>query len=92
MPVCELMERMPYAEFIEQLAYYRVDPWGDDWTQAGTMACASVAPHVKRRVTPQDFIPKPKRAIKQQTPDEIFGVMKQLAFDAEARRKARGGG
>lgn len=88
--MCELKERMPYAEFVEQIAYYRVEPWGDDWEQSATQSWAAVSPHIKRRMTPADFRPKRKQAA--QSADYIFGFFKQLASDAEARRKARGGG
>jgi hypothetical protein len=82
---------MTYSEFVHHVAYYRLHPWGDDWQQAGTMAWASVAPHTKKRMTPRDFMPRPPRQ-KPQSPDYIFGVVKQLAIDAEARRKAKGVG
>lgn len=86
----ELKAAMTYAEFVRHIAYYRLFPWGDDWAQAGVQAWAAVQPHVKRRMRPEDFKPKPPR--RQQSPDYIFGVVKQLAIDAEARRKAKSGG
>jgi hypothetical protein len=88
--VAEAKQAMPYAEFVRHLAYYQMAPWGDDWEQSATQSWAAVSPHVKRKVTPADF--RPKRHEKPQTADEIFGVVKQLALDAEARRKARGSG
>ena len=74
--MCELKSRMPYAEFIQHIAYYRRHPWGDDWQQAGTMAWASIAPHTKRHYKPDDFIPKVKR---KQSLQEMWEVMTSLA-------------
>ena len=67
---------MPYPEFIQQIAYYRLHPWGDDWQQAGTMAWASIAATCKRPGKPDDYIPKVKR---QQTLQEMWEVMTSLA-------------
>jgi len=36
--VRELQERMDAVEFAEWQAYYRIQPFGDDWAQASTVA------------------------------------------------------
>lgn len=81
---------MDYAEFVHHIAYYQMCPWGDDWDQASVNAWASVQPHIKRRMKPQDF--KPKTKSKPQSPDYIFGFFRNLAMGAEAQRKAQSGG
>ena len=69
---------MPHAEFIQHVAYHRIEPWGDDWQQAGTMAWASVAPHVKRRMRPRDFIPD-SRKDEGASLGGMFASMKEIA-------------
>jgi hypothetical protein len=80
---------MPYAEFIKHIAYHNIAPWGDDWEQSATQSWSAMAPHSKRKMTPADF--RPRRKV-QQSADQIFGMFKQAALDAEARRKAKSGG
>lgn len=73
---------MPYPEFVQQVAFRRLFPWGDDWQQAGLMTWASIAPHTKRHYKPADFIPKVKR---QQTLQEMWEVMTSLASKKNGR-------
>lgn len=71
---------MPYAEFVEHCHYYNNWPYGDDWHQAGIVAWASAAPHVRKRVQPEDFMPtttKVKRP--RQTPQQMAAVLNMLA-------------
>jgi hypothetical protein len=41
-------------------AAYAVEPWGDDWWQAGMIAAAAVNPHIKKPMSAQDFMPNRK--------------------------------
>lgn len=84
---------MPYAEFVEQIAYYQFAPWGDDWNQAQAVAAAAISASTKfKRVELGRFFPKPRRAKSDQQPaDYIFGVFRQMAIDSEARRKLSSG-
>lgn len=41
-------------------AYYGVEPFGDDWWQAGVIASATANPHIKKSLAPADFIPGKK--------------------------------
>lgn len=61
---------------------YRIEPWGDDWMQAGTIAAASVAPWTKKKITPEHFIPK---ARVPKTAAEIERQMNQWARMHNAR-------
>lgn len=72
---------MAYAEFVEQLAYYRSYRWGDDWEQSSTQSWAAIAPHVKRRLKPDDFRPKPARLTRKprQTPQQMASLLNMLA-------------
>lgn len=59
MPVCELKERMPYAEFIEHIAYHQQFAWGDDWQQTAAIhASVSNASPKFRRIDVQKYFPK----------------------------------
>jgi hypothetical protein len=67
---------MPYVEFVHQVAFYRLHPWGDDWNQAGVVAWAACAPHVKRRMKPEDFMPG---KVRDNGPAFMFEEMKRIA-------------
>lgn len=91
--VSELKATMPYSEFVHHVAFYRMYPWGDDWNQTQAVAAAAISASPKyRRIELTKFFPKPKRPkSQQQSPEFIFGFFKQLALDAEARRKQTSG-
>jgi hypothetical protein len=38
-------------------AFYRLDPWGDDWTQAACIEAAIKNQHATDPVNPYDLIP-----------------------------------
>ncbi len=65
------------------IAAHNIEPFGDDWQQAGTIAAATLLPHTKRggkELKPQDFIPTMKRRT-QQTPEEMGAVFESLKAD-----------
>jgi hypothetical protein len=78
---------MDAVEFEEWKAYYRVEPFGDDWQQAGTIAAATVNTWSKRKVKPEQFIPKTKA---RKSPEEIERQMNQWARAYNARLKQDG--
>jgi hypothetical protein len=43
--------------FNELIAYHQLEPWGDEWVQTGTVACAVHNAAGNSRVSPLDFIP-----------------------------------
>lgn len=75
--VAECKRRMSWSEFLDWQALYRIMPWGDDWQQAGTIAFAAAAPHVKKRLKPEDFIPARKRIHMRprQTPQQMKAIL-----------------
>lgn len=78
---------MPYAEFAHHVVYHRLYPWGDEWKQAQAIAAAVISASPKyKRINLGPYFPKPP----SQSADYIFGFFKQLAIDAEARRKMNG--
>lgn len=46
-------------QFNEWIAMYRLEPWGDDWAQAGTIAAAvfNASGNIKEPRSPVEFIP-----------------------------------
>lgn len=62
--VTELQERMPYREYLDWVALWHIEPWGDARGDMNAAMVASLLANVhrdkKKRVkpfTPQDFIP-----------------------------------
>lgn len=60
--VRELKRRMDIVEFRTWFAAYQLMPWGDDWLQTGVLAAAVAGPWTKKRLKPDDFIPKRRAA------------------------------
>lgn len=63
MTVGELGRRMSSRELSEWMAFYELEPFGNDWHQTGTIASviANVNRDPKKRATPfeaEDFIPR----------------------------------
>lgn len=91
MSVREAQEKITSREFVEWMAFYRLEPWGE-WRgdyQAG-MVCSTVANIVRKkgsgRYKPSDFIPKfGESARKQQSAEH----MKQLLFSFATAHNAR---
>lgn len=80
----ETQRQIDAREFQEWQELYKIEPWGDDWQQAGTIAAASMAsnPFSKRKYYPDSFIPKAKT---RKSPQEIEAHMMQWARMHNAR-------
>jgi hypothetical protein len=58
------------------MAYFRVEPWGQDWLQAATVAASAINPHIKRSIPVRDFIPKYIEEVDQdEDSEERFNAM-----------------
>lgn len=82
---------MPYAEFVEQVAYHQLYPWGDDWLQTGVVgaAAANSNPYRKTPARVEQFMPKVQKPMQtpQQQANVIMGflnAMKQTGRLTEA--------
>ncbi len=71
MNVKALIRDTPSECFEEWKAAFRVEPWGEDWKMAGTIAAAAVNPHIKKQMSSADFIPKYRTAIAAQSIEEM---------------------
>ena len=76
---------MTAREFQEWQELYRIEPWGDDWLQAGTVAAAAVNVWSKRKVRPDRFVPRAGSAGRQLTPREVETQMQHFAALHNAR-------
>lgn len=59
MNVDALLADMTHEQFNEWIAIYRLEPWGDDWTQAGTIAAevANAGGKYVDHLSAADFVP-----------------------------------
>lgn len=68
-----MLDEMTPEEFDERMAHDIVEPWGEQWSQTGTIAAAVVnsiteaifarvgkTPPAAARLDPEDFIPRPQ--------------------------------
>ncbi len=64
MPLDEMMSKISHSEYVLLLAEYGLTPWGNDWDQTATLACAIVNtnPYVKKNITADDVIPGRKQS------------------------------
>lgn len=55
------------------LAAYRLEPWGDDWKQAGTIAAATanVWRGKGRAMMPKDYIPSTRSRLQSEQEMEV---------------------
>lgn len=83
MSLSESFERLSGDELDLWIAEYRIEPFGDDWLQAGSIAAAAANAFGGRR-KPSDYIPTPP---KKQTADEMTDIARGFARDHNARRK-----
>lgn len=79
--VAETKRLISSDEFTYWQAMFGLDPWGEDWMQTGTIAAlmcnqnrARGAPAVK----PDDFVFRPLKRKKKQSPEDMQAVFKQF--------------
>lgn len=94
MTVNELLIRISSQELSEWLAYYELEPFGEERADlrmgilASVFANANRDPKKGRAFKPQDFIPSFEgKAKKQQTPQEIYQAFRSWAVGAGAKVK-----
>jgi hypothetical protein len=97
--VWELKQRMPYAEFIQWIARYRLSPFGDERAdlRAGIVASTMANCHATRRskaFEPSDFMPKfegsGRKGAERMTDSEMASKFKAFAQRHNAKAVARG--
>ena len=84
---------MPSSVFVEYMAAYQMDPWGEDRAdlRMGILAATVAAPHTKQRLSPSDFIPKFQPAEQKSTADlELLLMQFANAHNAKIEATANG--
>lgn len=77
--MCELKGRMPYAEFIEHIAYHQECAWGDDWQQTAALsASVSNASPKFRRIDLTKYFPK-SRSQNRSSVAGMFEAFREIA-------------
>lgn len=70
---------MGSREWTHWLAFMESYPWGDDWEQTALQAWSSVAPHTKRQIRVEDFLPTSMQLARKieraMTPSQIKAVL-----------------
>lgn len=73
MTVAELGERMSSHEFSEWMAFYDIEPFGDEWRQSGQIVSAIANSNRKKGARPfkiEDFMPIAPEQPKAVEPDD----------------------
>ena len=72
------------------MAFYMLEPFGQEWLQSGTVAAVALQPHVKKghKCKPTDFLPvaPPESPDPEQTGEEMLAIFKMM-YDEQERRK-----
>lgn len=71
------MREVPSSLIEEWMAYYRVEPFGDDWLQAATVASVASASGFKKVIPVSELIPK-LRLPQGMTDDQITAVLDSI--------------
>ena len=70
---------MGSREWTYWLVFMEVYPWSDDWEQTALIAWSGVAPHSKRSLKIEEFLPTEMRAnmtaTNRMTPEQIKAVL-----------------
>jgi len=90
MTVAELSERMSSKELTEWLAYYSLEPFGNEIEnyRAGVISStiANVVPGRKTLLKPSDFFPK---EVKPETSETMVEKAKLIALMANANKRKK---
>lgn len=81
-------------EFQEWQELHRIEPWGDDWLQTGTIAATLVNLWTKLKVKPERFIPAEKssgrKSAQQMEAEMMHFARMHNAVIASREKKAKG--
>lgn len=89
MPRRQLQQAMTSADFAEEVAYYNIEPWGDEWERTSLLASMyynANKPRFAKYVEHDHFVPK-KRVAKHQSPQEIMWRLDMHMRAYQAKRE-----
>lgn len=73
-----LAEAMPVDVLYRWMAYYQLEPWGDEWLRSSVGFAQFKNAHKRKSdkmAKPQDFMPVAKR---RQTPQQMMAVLNSI--------------
>lgn len=88
----ECKQRMSLAEFRHWRALYRIEPWGDEWSQARAIAASNLAPWNKETASnlPKFFpVPQKKTATETEQMMAAFAKRHNTRVERERRKGAQ---
>ena len=91
-PLWETKQSVSSDEFVKWRAYYRVEPWGDEWLQTSSVM-SMLFNHWRRRgvpaAKPDEFIPKLRKPEPQKAAQDIATLLTAYAnmHNASLQRK-----
>lgn len=86
-----MLDRIDPAVFDEWYAMYLVEPWGDEWQQAGAVAAASMNGPIgamggEMKFAPKDFIPPYRTASEREALERRDAALQAYAENQDALR------
>jgi hypothetical protein len=78
MSLRELLATHSSAELTEWEAFNRLEPFGDEWRQAATIAAFVAAGHGVE-IDPNEIMPIPREPEREQTAEEMIAIFKAMA-------------
>jgi hypothetical protein len=77
----ELLETVDAAELAEWEAFWKIEPWGDEWRQTARLATALCTAWGAKRLEEEMLMPSHRKP--PQTPDQMLGELMKMARHVE---------
>jgi len=74
--VKELGESLDCAELAEWIAFWQIEPFGDDYRQTGSICCTTALVNGNKFSKPEDFMPSSRKQI--QSPEEMQQELRKI--------------
>jgi hypothetical protein len=89
-----MLASMTTQQFEEWFAYYRIEPFGDEWRQAGIIAAeirnkSTIQYKVTKFQDPEGFMPSCFKPRNRMSGDEVSAGLKSFATSYKAARHGR---
>jgi hypothetical protein len=86
--VAQAQQQIDRHQFREWIAFFELEPYGDEWRQTATIAALALAPWSKKPIRPDDILDDafPQRR-RRQTPQQIERIFLAFGAQLEARQK-----
>lgn len=74
--VKELGDSLDCAEFAEWVAFWSIEPFGDEYRQTGSICCTTALVNGNKFSKPEDFMPSARKQI--QSPEEMQQELRKI--------------